>query len=87
MSLVEEEEISAGQESNQLSKDPIQESIVKKSVMKDKPTYAIHPKTQKWKSIFNFDKTGMTDKQVEETVKTRAKKARMERGSKSLLKK
>lgn len=79
MSLVEESETTAGGESTILSKDPIQDSIIEKKVQTAKPKFR-NEKGKRWQSIFDFDKTGMSNAQVVAEQDKRRKKVNASRG-------
>ena len=79
MSLVEESEMTPGGESTALSKDKIQESIIEKKVTKAKPEFR-NDKSKRWRKIFDFDKTGMTNAQVIAEQDKRRKQVRKDRG-------
>lgn len=80
MDLVEEQDITPGVESNQLAQDPIQNEIVKKKVNKNKPEFR-NDKGKRWKKVFNFDKTGMSQEDITKERDKRKKQMRKERGS------
>lgn len=80
MSLVEESDVTPGNESISLSKDPIQASIVEKKVTKAKKEFR-NEKGKRWQKIFDFDKTDMSPSQVKAEQDKRRKKVKKERGA------
>ena len=79
MSLVEENEMTPGEESISLSQDPIQSSIIEKKVTKAKKEFR-NEKGKRWQKIFDFDKTDMSPAQVKAEQDKRRKKVRASRG-------
>ncbi len=79
MDLSEEVDQSPGLESTELSRDPIQSSIVEKKVEKAKPKFR-NEKGKRWEKIFVFDKTGMSKEEIVKEQDRRRKEVRAKRG-------